>query len=1329
MLKEVVDTLIKKEKQEVFLLKLRDTLHTIYNLEEVQFEVVSILGKYLGVGCSFYCDVDQDGDHLWIHRHYINNMESQTGHYLISDFGLFLLDECLAGQTVVMQDTASDVRLSEKERLTYVTKDVRAFVSVPLVKGDKLLSVLIVNQSTSRKWTEAEISIIEETAERTWAAVERAKVEEDLRNSEVKYRTLFDSTDEGLSIMEVLFDDTGKAVDYIFLEMNGAHKAMTGVSHAGMHLRELMPDIEESVLERIGKVVLTGEGIRYEQYISGLDRWFDIYTSRIGGNGSRKVANVFNNITQRKQAEEKIRENEDRFRTMADASPVLIWTIDANGLSSYYNKTFLDFIGVSKNEDISDWGKIVHPDDIKSTFDTISRAIAERRSYSLECRLLRSDGHWRWILAQGNPLVGVTNEFTGFTGSSVDITEQKEAEAKIKESENHFRNLIEESTVAVAVLEGPEWVLTLVNNQMLEIWQRDSSINGKKLLDFMPELIGQPFPKLLKAVYETGVTYSDEDALVVLNRSGKLEDVYMDFSYKALRNSNGEVYATLVAAADVTERYKIKRQLEESEQRFKNLVRDATTAIVVLTGPEMKVEIVNEAYGRLIELKPDDLLGKPLFNIIPEATEYYLPLLENVRQTGEMLQLFDSPYVVTVNGKCIEGFLHVVYQPYRDADGKILGVMAIMQDVTQSVLNRKKIEQSEKKFEAAILAVAGIIWTNNADGKMIGEQLGWAKLTGQRFEEYQGYGWTKAIHPDDVHSTVKAWNNAVANGSTFEFVHRLKTKQDGWRVFSVKAVPSFDQNGAIQQWVGVHTDITEQTEAEQKIKESEERFRSLADESPMFVYIINPDPKASVIYNNKTMLSYMGQTAEQANGKAWNEIMHPEDAPVALESYILALTARKPYYIPAARVMRFDGEYRWHSFQGNLRCLPNGEFNGYIGVGIDIHEQKLAEEKIKESEERFRLLADSMPQHIWTSDTIGNLNYYNQSVFDYSGLTFEQINKDGWMQIVHPDDRETNIKEWINAVTTGKDFLLEHRFRRHDGEYRWHLSRAILQKDENGKIQMWVGTSTNIHEQKTFVNELERQVHNRTKELALSNIELKKMNKELESFAYISSHDLQEPLRKIQTFASYLLEKEVNNLSEIGKDYFDRIYKAAQRMQTLIQDLLAYSRTNSIERKFETTNLNEIIAEIKDALKEDLKEKNATIEANQLCNADIIPFQFRQLIHNLIVNSLKFSIPENPPYIRIKCEIAKGIAFSNVRLLPQSKYCHITVSDNGIGFKQEHSEKIFELFQRLHGRNEYDGTGIGLSIVKRIVENHNGIIIANGELNKGATFDIYIPTT
>ena len=261
----------------------------------------------------------------------------------------------------------------------------------------------------------------------------------------------------------------------------------------------------------------------------------------------------------------------------------------------------------------------------------------------------------------------------------------------------------------------------------------------------------------------------------------------------------------------------------------------------------------------------------------------------------------------------------------------------------------------------------------------------------------------------------------------------------------------------------------------------------------------------------------------------------------------------------------------------------------------------------------------------------------------------------------------------------------------------------------------------------TAKKEADDALKNKTLELEEKNIELEKMNKELQSFAYISSHDLQEPLRKIQTFATRIAEKEKDNLSENGKDLFKRMRVSAERMQSLIDDLLAYSRTHTLERDFEKVSLNAVIEKVTQDLKEEIQQKHASVKIETTCEVNIIPFQFRQLFYNLISNSLKFSKPETPLLITINSEYANGSKLENENLHSTTNYCHITVQDNGIGFESQYNDKIFELFQRLHGKSEYRGTGVGLAIVKKIVENHNGFIAAKGEAGKGATFHIYIP--
>jgi len=236
--------------------------------------------------------------------------------------------------------------------------------------------------------------------------------------------------------------------------------------------------------------------------------------------------------------------------------------------------------------------------------------------------------------------------------------------------------------------------------------------------------------------------------------------------------------------------------------------------------------------------------------------------------------------------------------------------------------------------------------------------------------------------------------------------------------------------------------------------------------------------------------------------------------------------------------------------------------------------------------------------------------------------------------------------------------------------------------------------------------------------------ELNISNKEIESLNFISSHDLQEPLRKIQNFVSILSEEK--NLSDNGKYYLQKLNETSKQTRLLIEDLLQYSRLKNTSLNFEKTNLNTIFEEVIDNFKETINKKKGNVHIEGLCEANIIRVQFRQLITNLINNSLKFSDPDRQPKIIIKSESTYGSKL-NMELSPNIKYCHINIIDNGIGFDQQYKDRIFDFFERLNGE-KYPGTGLGLAICKRIIENHNGLITANGELNKGAQFDIYIPS-
>ncbi len=298
-------------------------------------------------------------------------------------------------------------------------------------------------------------------------------------------------------------------------------------------------------------------------------------------------------------------------------------------------------------------------------------------------------------------------------------------------------------------------------------------------------------------------------------------------------------------------------------------------------------------------------------------------------------------------------------------------------------------------------------------------------------------------------------------------------------------------------------------------------------------------------------------------------------------------------------------------------------------------------------------------------------------------------------------------------------------------------ARQITQKTQNEQLILLTFTDTTliIEKHKSGNKELEDVISERTKALEESyrtvnekNAFLVKANKELETFSFISSHDLQEPLRKIRIFTASLLETENKNLSAAGKEELNKVQKTATRMQALIDDLLIYAGIKEGKNAYEKINLSKIVKEVADDFKESIKDKKAVITVDGDCDTKVIVFQFRQIIHNLIGNALKFTHAKRFPRITIKCDVTPGRLLNLGELLPEVNYCHISVCDNGIGFDPKYEGRVFEVFQRLHGQDVYKGTGMGLAICKRIVENHKGIITATGKLNKGVTFDIYLPT-
>jgi PAS domain S-box-containing protein len=350
---------------------------------------------------------------------------------------------------------------------------------------------------------------------------------------------------------------------------------------------------------------------------------------------------------------------------------------------------------------------------------------------------------------------------------------------------------------------------------------------------------------------------------------------------------------------------------------------------------------------------------------------------------------------------------------------------------------------------------------------------------------------------------------------------------------------------------------------------------------------------------------------------------------------------------------------------------------------------------VEKERARFHFMAESMPQKIFTAKPNGDVDYLNRQWFEFTGLRFDQIKDWGWTQFIHPDDVQENVRSWRHSIETGEPFHFEHRFRRADGQYRWHLSRAQAMRDAQGHISMWIGSNTEIHEQK------EKEA------------ELRRANDDLQQFAYSASHDLQEPIRNVAVYSELIATRYHSVLDADGQLFLGFLKEGGLRLARLISELLDYTRAGVIEADVGPVDSEAVLQHALSSLAEAVRESAATVTFEPLPEVYIGESHLHQVFQNLVGNALKYRT-ENAPQIHISA-VNRG-----------ATWC-FAVQDNGIGIDPRYKEKIFGVFKRLHHDRKYGGTGIGLAICQRVVERYGGRIWVESEPGKGSTFYFTVP--
>jgi PAS domain S-box-containing protein len=775
--------------------------------------------------------------------------------------------------------------------------------------------------------------------------------------------------------------------------------------------------------------------------------------------------------------------------------------------------------------------------------------------------------------------------------------------------------------------------------------------------------------------------------------------------------------------ARVNNHITISNARRKTEREFYNLFLQSPAHIHVFKGPEHVVEFFHPLG---IAFAGRDITGMKIREALPQMEgQGFFEMLDTVYREGTPIHLNESKATFPNDkGDPIDYYFNLTYLPWKDLEGNVQGVLQFTFEVTETVEQRLRAEANEKKFRsiaqqapvamAVLKGPSHIVEVANDRvlemwGKKYDEVIDQPVLS--VFPEIANQGFREILA--NVYKTGEPW---IASEMPVTFMRNGIAHH---MLVNLLYEPFRNEKNEIDGILAVGTDVTEQVLARNKVAEAEERLRIATEILELGTW--EYDPINDIIHSSKKTVQLFGfKAGTKISLKDAIGAIADTDRQRVIEAVQWALNPQSNgvYDIEYSVNNLTDGKQRTIRANGQAFFDAANKPLRLIGTALDITERKKAEQEIKASEARFRLLATSIPQIVWTTDKEGNTNYISGQFEKYTGRKASE-SLQSWKDLVHPDDKAKFISARDQAIKHGTGWQEEFRLRdTYTGSYRWFLGNSQPLKDSDGNIMLWIGSASDIQVLKEQSNWLEQQVQERTRALKELNQSLKLSNEDLQQFAHVAGHDLKEPIRKIKTYSNRLQDDYSHLLPEKGGTFLTKILSATDRMYSMIDGVLSYSTMAAADQPAEKVNLNTILKNIENDLEVLIHEKKATIEVEKLPTLEGAPVLLYQLFYNLINNSIKFSRADVLPVIKIKSIIIE---------LENNQFAKIIVSDNGIGFEQENAEKIFTTFTRLNSKDKYEGTGLGLALCKKIVQRHGGFISARGEKSNGAEFTILLP--
>jgi PAS domain S-box-containing protein len=1106
--------------------------------------------------------------------------------------------------------------------------------------------------------------------------IEKKQTEIELVESEEKYRALVENMGEGISITDE---------DEKFIFVNPAAEKIFGVGQGKLKdecLKTFISGVEFEKVKNRTKERRQGKSGVFEEEITLKDGskkilfvhatpWFD-------NNNFKGTFAIFTDITERKKAEEALRESEYRFKILAEVAPVGIFRTDDKGFTNYVNPRWCEISKMNFEEAMGNgWLKAVHPEDKDSLIKGWQKATLIKSASSAEYRFIRPDGSIAWVIGRAVPQVDKYKKIIGYIGTITDITERKQSEDALKESEERYRVFIN-STNDMAFLKDNDLKYILVNKRNAEFFQKnEKEIIGKTDFDLMPEVFAEKCKE------------TDENALnsniVVISEEKVGERIYEIHKFRVPLSNNKLGIGGYIR--DVTEQKWAEENLRKSEEHYRTLL----TAI-----PDLMFRLDGE--GRFIDYHADDssilfvppekFLGKHYKEILPpDVSKKYEKIIREVKRTGEIGKL---EYEVKLNNNEMR-FYEARVTCYRDE------CVAIIRDMTEQKKAEKALVESENKYRTIFENVQDVFYRTDFNGIIVEISPSVEKYSGYKREELIGNSVDILYY--NLEDRKYFIETLKEKGILVDYEMRFKSKDGNLLYSSANAHILFDVNNNPIGIEGSLRDISERKKIEDILKESEERYRILIETMNEGVILVDNDD--TIQFVNRKWCDIYGYEPEEVIGKIGYAILvMEEDRHIILEKNSSRLGLVSDSY--ELKGLKKSGELIWLNINGTPVKDKTGKVIGSVGIMTDITERKHAEEELK----KLSRAVEQSPISIVITDTKGNIEYVNPKFVALTGYLPEEAVGRNPRILKSGETPKGDYKMLWDTILAGNDWVGEFHNKKKNGKLYWESALISPIKNSGGNITHFLAVKEDITEKRQKEIELIT-----AKEKAEESERLKS------SFLANMSHELRTPMVGILGFAE--LMKDIAESTEL-KNFADNIMKSGKRLLETLNLILDLSRIEAgkLEIKTSEVDIVQLIKEVYVNYINEAEKKNLKILFNTSEEVFISKVDERMLwesINNLINNAIKYT---KAGEIQIDVSSDKN-----------KKKAYIKVKDTGIGIPKESQNTIFEEFRQVsegYSRG-FEGTGLGLTITKNFIEKIGGNISVESDIGVGSVFTIELP--